>query len=76
MIDHDIMVMTGRIIGALLLIIGGIHLLAPIADLDPWRLMVLMGLFILLTSFAGPHEFIVLAAATALLLALVLRSVL
>ena len=68
--------MTGRIIGSLLLIIGGIHLLAPIADLDPWRVMVLMGLFILLTSFAGTHEFIVLAAATALLLALVLRSVL
>lgn len=76
MIDHDILVMTARIIGFLLLIIGGIHLLAPIADLDPWRVMVLMGSFILLTSFASTHEFIVLAAITALLLALVLRSVL
>ncbi len=28
MIDQDIVVMTGRIIGALLLIIGGIQLLA------------------------------------------------
>ncbi len=76
MIDPDSVVMAGRIIGSLLLIIAGIQLLAPIADLDPWRVMVLFGAALLVTSAIGTHYFVTLFALCLALLIMVLRSVL
>lgn len=68
--------MAGRIIGSLLLIIGGIHLLAPIASMDPWRVMVVFGAVTLLASVIGTHYFFPLAALTVALLVAVIQSVL